>query len=306
MADARVKNKVQATLELHATPLFGEGNEQESNGSRISFDLLPHDLADTIFNELNEEINWQKMHHQTGEVPRLVCCQGTIGEDGSMPVYRHPSDQTLPIQSWTNAVDKVRKAAENIVGHPLNHTLIQLYRGGTDFISEHSDKTLDIVKNSFIVNVSFGAQRTMRLRTKRTAATLPSASDAAATSRTTYRVLMPHNSMITMSLPTNAEYLHGINADKRPQVELTEAEKAFSGQRISLTFRNIGTFLNADSTRIWGQGAVRTTKDEANAVINANAAESERLVRAFGLENQSSKVDWDAIYGDGFDVLHLK
>ena len=306
MTTARVKNEAQGTREVRAMSLFGEGKEHESNGSRIAFDLLPQDLADTIFDELNEEVNWQKMHHQTGEVPRLVCCQGTIGEDGSMPVYRHPSDQTLPIQSWTPAVDKVRKAAEQVVGHQLNHALIQLYRGGTDFISEHSDKTLDIVKNSSIVNVSFGAQRTMRLRTKRAAATSPSASDTALTGRTTHRVPMPHNSMITMSLPTNAEYLHGINADKRPQVELTEAEKAFGGQRISLTFRNIGTFLNADSTRIWGQGAIGKSKDEAHPVINADAAESERLVRAFGLENQSSNIDWDVIYGDGFDVLHLK
>lgn len=117
---------------------------------------------------------------------------------------------------------------------------------------------------------------------------------------------MPHNSMITMSLATNAEYLHGINADKRPSIELNEAEKAYDGQRISLTFRNIGTFLSKDSSRIWGQGATGKTREEANAVINADATESEKLVRAFGSENQSSKIDWDAIYGDSFDVLHLK
>jgi alkylated DNA repair dioxygenase AlkB len=287
--------------------LFGDGKEKESGGSRILFDLLPLDMADTIFEELNHEVKWQKMYHQTGEVPRLVCCQGSIDEDGSMPVYRHPSDFTLPIESWTPAVDRVRKAAEQVIGHPLNHALIQLYRGGTDFISEHSDKTLDIVKDSFIVNISFGAQRKMRLRTKRSVAVAEaSPGESTSSSRTTYRIPMPHNSIITMSLPTNAEYLHGINADKRPAVELTDAEKAFDAQRISLTFRNIGTFLDKDSNRIWGQGATGKAKDEAKAVINANAAESEKLVRAFGAENQSSHVDWDAIYGDGFDVLHLK
>lgn len=238
-----------------------------------------------------------------GEVPRLVCCQGTIEDDGSMPVYRHPSDQTLPTQSWTSNVDIIRKAAEDVVGHSLNHALIQLYRRGTDYISEHSDKTLDIVKDSFIVNVSFGAQRTMRLRTKRATATTD---ETSATARTTYRIPMPHNSMIAMSLATNAEYLHGINADKRPAVEFIEAEKAFGGQRISLTFRNIGTFLNNDSTRIWGQGAVKKTKEDANPVINADPVESKKLVRAFGTENQSSKVDWNAIYGHGSDVLNLR
>ena len=307
MNAARLNQSLQDTRELNARPLFGDGKEKESGGSRILFDLLPVDMADTIFEELNHEVKWQRMYHQTGEVPRLVCCQGSIDEDSSMPVYRHPSDFTLPIESWTPAVDKVRKAAEQVIGHPLNHALIQLYRGGTDFISEHSDKTLDIVKDSFIVNISFGAQRKMRLRTKRSVAIAESSpGDSTSSSRTTYRVPMAHNSIITMSLPTNAEHLHGINADKRPAVELTDAEKAFDGQRISLTFRKIGTFLDKDSTRIWGQGATGKAKDEAKAVINANATESEKLVRAFGAENQSSHVDWDAIYGDGFDVLHLK
>lgn len=295
--------EVKDARKMDAQALFGEEKEAERAGSCILYDLLTPDLAATVFDKLKDEVTWQRMHHQTGEVPRLVCCQGTIGEDGSMPVYRHPSDQTLPIQSWTSTVDQVRKAAEEAVGHPLNHALIQLYRGGTDYISEHSDKTLDIVKDSYIVNVSFGAQRTMRLRTKRAAL---ADSDGSSPARTTYRVPMPHNSMIKMSLTTNAEYLHGINADKRPSVELSEAEKAFEGQRISLTFRNIGTFLNHDSTSIWGQGATGKTKDSASGVINADAVESERLVRAFGAENQASTLQWEAIYGDGFDVLHLK
>ncbi|KAK5112543.1 hypothetical protein LTR85_011235 [Meristemomyces frigidus] len=299
-------------------PLFGDDNEQESAGSRILYDLLPPELAVTIFEELKKEVKWQHMHHQTGEVPRLVCCQGDIdSEDGSRPVYRHPSDHTLPLRPWTPTVAKVRQAAEQCVGRPLNHALIQLYRGGADFISEHSDKTLDIVKGSSIVNVSFGAQRTMRLRTKRGATATsysPSAvvpgeeatTPAASPGRTTYRVPLPHNSMITMSLPTNAEYLHGINADKRPGVEFADAEKACGGQRISLTFRHIGTFLSADEQRIWGQGATGKSKDEARRAISGDEAESEKLVRAFGAENQASGIRWEGVYGEGSDVLHLR
>ena len=284
-------------------PLFGEDNVQGSAGSCILYDLLPPEVAETVFAELREEITWQHMYHQTGEVPRLVCCEGTVGEDGSMPVYRHPSDQTLPIQSWTPVVDRVRKAAEEVVDHPLNHALIQLYRSGADYISEHSDKTLDIKKGSSVVNVSFGAQRIMRLRTKRAAAT---ESEGIPTPRTTHRIPMPHNSMLHMSLATNAKYLHGINADKRPAVELSEAEKAFDGQRISLTFRHIDTFLNIDSSRIWGQGATGKTQEEAKAVVNGDIVESERLVTAFGAENQATGIDWEAWYRDGFDILHLK
>ncbi|KAK4914120.1 hypothetical protein LTR49_017631 [Elasticomyces elasticus] len=299
----------QVKMSSHGQPLFGEDKEAESAGSHILYDLLPIELADTVFAQLNSEIEWQRMHHQTGEVPRLVCCQGSIAEDGSMPLYRHPSDETLPLRPWSPTVEIIREAAEAAVGHPLNHVLIQLYRGGTDFISEHSDKTLDIANSSSIVNVSFGAQRTMRLRTKRGAAAPSTATSDKASpppSRTTYRVPMPHNSMLIMSLRTNAQYLHGINADKRPAVEFTEAEKAYGGHRISLTFRHIATFLERGGERIWGQGATSKTRAEARLVVNDDAAECERLVRAFGAENAASSIDWAGVYGNGSDVLHLR
>lgn len=302
MKRAQEEQRVADIDRARSEPLFGEGNEDESAGSCISYDLLPYDLADSIFEKLKAEVNWQSMFHQTGEVPRLVCCQGTIDEDGSMPVYRHPSDQTIPLLAWTPTVEMVRKAAETQVGHPLNHVLIQLYRSGNDLITEHSDKTLDIAAGSNIVNVSFGAQRTMRLRTKRGA--LKGAADPLA--RTTHRVPMPHNSMITMSLQTNARFLHGINADKRPSRELTDAEKAYGGQRISLTFRNIATYLSRDSSMIWGQGAAGKSKEEARPVINGNPEMSERVVRAFGAENAASSINWEEIYGKGFDVLHMR
>ncbi|KAI7617360.1 hypothetical protein KC346_g5516, partial [Hortaea werneckii] len=307
MHEARSQN---ASWQQSSKPLFGEEKELESAGSQILFDLLPEQHAGNIFDTLNSEVQWQRMHHQTGEVPRLVCCQGDVAEDGSRPVYRHPSDHTLPLHPWTSAVDNVRKAAERAVGHSLNHALLQLYRGGVDYISEHSDKTLDIEKGSKIVNVSFGAQRTMRLRTKRghkvSQPVPPTKSKAPQPSRTTYRVPMPHNSMITMSLQTNAQYLHGINPDKRPAVEFTDAEKAYDGHRISLTFRHISTFLSKDEKLIWGQGATGKVKDDARPVINGDSEESDKLVKAFGAENQASSIDWNAVYGEGSDVLHLK
>ena len=280
-------------------PLFGANAEEESGGSRVLYDLLPPDSLDGLFQHLKDEVLWQTMRHLTGSVPRLVCCQGTIDDSGNKPVYRHPSDETLPLLAWTPTVDHIRQAAAAAAGHPLNHALIQLYRGGTDFISEHSDKTLDITPNSNIINFSFGAERVMRLRSKR-APNTPSASQ-----RTTHRVRLPHNSALVMSLATNAEFLHGINPDKRMQSELSAAEKAYDGQRISLTFRRIGTFLDAQSELIWGQGAVGKSREEAQAVVNGDTKASERLVRAFGKENQASAVDWEEWYGDGSNVLHL-
>jgi hypothetical protein len=109
-----------------------------------------------------------------------------------------------------------------------------------------------------------------------------------------------------MSLETNAEYLHSINPDKRPASELTPAEKAYDGQRISLTFRHIGTYLDAKSEYIWGQGAIGKARDEAQKIVSGNAAEVEKLLKGFGAENAASQIMWSDWYGDGSNVLHLK
>lgn len=298
--------------------VLGPGDTIAEGDSRIINDFFPPGfihptdpsipLREVIFTQLYNEVRWQKMLHQQGEVPRLVCCQGEFGGDGSMPIYRHPADQTLPLLHFSPKVHVIRKQAEKLVGHPLNHVLIQMYRSGNDHISEHSDKTLDIVKGSSIVNVSFGAQRTMRLRTKKASKTADNKVDevqAEECSRSTQRVAMPHNSMFVLGLASNAKWLHGIMPDKRATYERSDHELAFNGVRISLTFRHIGTFLDAKESVIWGQGATAKDQRDAADVINGDEEEGERMIRAFSRENHHAEFDWDEWYGAGFDVLHL-
>jgi hypothetical protein len=103
-------------------------------------------------------------------------------------------------------------------------------------------------------------------------------------------------------------WLHAIRADKRPVPEKTAEELAFNGERISLTFRNIGTFINERTGTIWGQGATSKTEQGARSILQGQEAEKEgeQLIRAFGQENhQSHEFDWQAQYGAGFDVVNF-
>ena len=205
--------------------------------------------------------------------------------------------------------------------------LIQLYRTGADYISEHSDKTIDVVRGSRIVNLSLGARRTMTLRTKKDA--IIAASDGAgngehppppshdgeggAVQRTTQRIPLPHNSLFVMGLATNSRWMHSVHTDKRPENTKDPSER---GARISLTFRHIGTFLTPASSTpaggqeqeqeqlIFGQGATGKTRAEAQPVVRGGE-EAERLLAAFGAENHQSEFDWEKTYGEGFDVLHF-
>lgn len=296
----------------HAEPSADSEGEGDSSLQRklcegdtdVILNALPSALADEAFHKLEKEVAWQRMSHQGGEVPRLVAVQGEVGEDGTMPVYRHPADESPPLLPFSPTVEVIKVEIEKHLGHPLNHVLIQFYRDGNDYISEHSDKTLDIVRGSYIANVSLGAERTMILRTKKLDKDL-SGEASNDTKRKIQRAQLPHNSLCRMGLQTNMKWLHAIRRDKRADREKSPAELAYSGGRISLTFRQIGTFLDRGETIIWGQGATGKTRDAAHPITNGQSPDAVKMIQAFGAENHASEFDWHAHYGGGFDVLHI-
>ncbi|KAI0376896.1 hypothetical protein F5Y04DRAFT_273449 [Hypomontagnella monticulosa] len=277
--------------------------------TKVIYDVLPSPLSEDIFEKIRDEVRWQRMSHQGGDVPRLVAVQGQVDQEGNVPVYRHPADESPPLLPFSPTVLEIKKVVEEHLGHTLNHALIQFYRDGNDYISEHSDKTLDIVKDSFIANVSLGAERTMMFRTKRSLKVNKASADAevlpVGPKRQIQRARLPHNSLCKMGLVTNMRWLHGIRQDKRLDREKSEEELAYDGGRISLTFRKIGTFLDRDSRLIWGQGATGKTKETAKQVVNGQTSQAVKMLQGFGRENQSTDFDWNEYYGAGFDVLHI-
>ncbi|KAL2407849.1 hypothetical protein ABEF92_008528 [Exophiala dermatitidis] len=306
--ESRSRQKMAAPKFLGPNDRIGEGD------CRLVLNLLDPDEAERAFYSCKDSIRWQKMYHRTGEVPRLVAVQGEVTEDGTCkPIYRHPADESPELFPFHPTVDVLRIAAEKAVGHRLNHVLLQWYRNGEDHISEHSDKTLDIVRGSTIVNVSLGAQRTMTLRTKSSAVTVTVVADDGSRQsdfvRPSQRIRLPHNSLFALGQETNRLWLHAIRADKRPASLKDPEELAFSGERISLTFRHIGTFINPIDNTIWGQGATGKQREGAKRLLTGSEAEQqgESMIRAFGQENHRSiDWDWDECYGKGFDVVNFQ
>ena len=209
-------------------------------------------LADVIdgdtYAALAAEVQWHVMFHRGGEVPRRVAIEGELVE-GCEPLYRHPVDEQPAMVGFTPVVDRIRGAVERRVGHRLNHCLLQLYRDGRDWIGEHADKTLDLVRPSTIVNVSLGRTRTMLLRPKRSPEGDP---------RVVQRVPLLHGSFLALDLASNRAMFHAI----RPEVP-----ERGDGPRISLTFRHIGSFRDPRSGAVWGVGAPTGDRAEAEAEL---------------------------------------
>lgn len=311
----RVERRPQLKKKLkNPRSLVGPAETVGEGDSFIRATVVSPVAADAAFFTLKRTVEWQKMFHRSGEVPRLVAVQGSIDGDGDTePIYRHPADESPEMLPFNDTVNTLRAACQKQVGHPLNHVLIQYYRSGEDNISEHSDKSLDIVKGSTIVNLSLGAQRIMTLRTKKDISTtsLPHAHEATgdAPERTTQRVPLMHNSIFCLGQATNQYWLHSVRADKRPSSEKAAEELAYGGERISLTFRLIGTFVDKKRKLIWGQGATGKTRAEAKKLLEGSEAETEGelMIRAFGQENHRSVTwDWDEWYGRGFDVVNFE
>ena len=123
--------------------------------------------------------------------------------------------------------------------------------------------------------------------------------------RQSQRIKMPHNSVFVLGPQSNREWLHGVRADKRPVQEKTDEERAFGGERISITFRQIGTFMNPNKRFIWGSGAKQKTRDNANKIPFRDGPQMEAMINAFGRENHDTDFDWETEYGQGFDVVNL-
>lgn len=143
----------------------------------------------------------------------------------------------------------------------------------------------------------------MTLRTKKSSG--GQSSDVLSAPRQVQRTPMPHNSVFVLGPRTNLHWLHGVRADKRPHHQKSAEEISFGGERISITFRQIGTFIDSSQRKIWGSGAKQKPKATAGNVSRDDDKEMEAMIIAFGKENHQSEFDWDKEYGSGFDVINL-
>ncbi|KAK7203490.1 hypothetical protein BZA70DRAFT_240917 [Myxozyma melibiosi] len=255
------------------------------------------------------ELDWTTMTHNGGKVPRLVCVQAEF-VDGWYPIYRHPVDAPAPpTHELSTSVRLLKASLESATNQKFNHVLIQQYRSGEDCISQHADKTLDLVPGSKIVNVSLGAMRYMSLKKKRDSLRARSASSSTLPKRKinfhpknaisrppapNQRIALEHNSIFVLGAHTNKLWTHQIKPDKRSRAQKSPAELAFDGFRVSLTFRSVATFVtnssggggggggggNSSSGRpqlIYGRGATAKDRVHASPVLYSDSAsESER------------------------------
>ena len=166
------------------------------------------DLADALFDQVQKELNFDGFHGAAGEVlPRLQNLQADLS-DNVVPIYRYPgnysSDQWETFL-WSQTSFKIKQlvgtALQPLVTQTMNRFMnrfvTNLYRDGNDFIAHHSDKDLDLNRESVIVSVSLGDERIMELKSR-------------SEPKDVTRIRLPHRSMLVLGTKTNKQFSHSI------------------------------------------------------------------------------------------------
>ena len=164
---------------------------------------------------LLETIKWKqntiKMYGKENPVPRLEAWYGDPGKS-----YAYSGIRMEP-STWTDELNEIKRSIESEVAISFNSVLINYYRDGQDRVAWHSDDEKELGKNPVIGSVSFGAERTFKLRHKQYKE-----------NNLKQSIVLKNGSFLLMKGATQHHWMHEIPRTAKP-----------IGPRINLTFRVI-------------------------------------------------------------------
>jgi hypothetical protein len=196
----------------------------------------------TLVKKVLSELQFDGFKGAAGEdLPRLQNLQADISS-GVIPVYRYPGnycgDEWVTFE-WSPTSLQLKRAVEEnlqpLINQTMNHCVTNYYRNGNDFIAHHGDKDLDLNRDGVIVSLSLGDERVLELRRR-------------AQPQDVARIRLPHCSMLVLGPNTNREWTHSI----LPKDESHDI-------RLSLTMRDVKTFQDLSTGRLYGQGVGNRT-----------------------------------------------
>lgn len=174
--------------------------------------IINQNQSDTYFNELLHNIKW------TNEKLTMFGREITINRKvafyaDSFIEYTY-SKKTKRGLAWTPLLQELKKFVSAHTDCDYNACLLNLYHNGDEGMGWHSDDEKEIVPNSSIASLSFGAERKFALKHK--------------ADNEYHSIVLEHGSLLEMSGILQKKWLHA----------LTKSKKVKS-PRINLTFRKM-------------------------------------------------------------------
>ena len=188
--------------------------------------LQPHWLApaeaDALLAGLLATIPWEthriRLFGRDVASPRLSCW---IGDSGTGYTYSRTRFEPRPWPPALAALCPHVEAACQVRFNQarFNSVLANLYRDGNDSMGWHSDDEPELGAQPVIASLSLGAERCLRFRRR-----LPRG--VRATPADTFRLPLPHGSLLCMAGQTQHRYRHDLPKIREP-----------TAARLNLTFR---------------------------------------------------------------------
>lgn len=129
------------------------------------------------------------------------------GDDTYSYTYSKTTKQAL---AWTDDLRALKRKAEEVSGASYNSCLLNLYHGGDEGMSWHSDNEKELKKDGAIASFSFGAERRFQFKHKGKGQLV--------------EVLLESGSLLVMRGPCQTYWLHALPKTKkvmRPRINLT-------------------------------------------------------------------------------------
>lgn len=168
--------------------------------------------ADAFFDALRDEVAVRQESLRFGgrdvPMPRLTAW---YGDHGARYAYSGLLNEPQP---WTPTLAEIRTLLVAAFDSPLNSCLVNAYRDGNDKINWHSDNERGL--RGMIVSASFGAPRWFEIKP---------ITDAKRGD--TRRIRLTHGSVLTMTVASQAEWVHRVPAE------------VGAGRRLNLTYRTV-------------------------------------------------------------------
>ena len=162
----------------------------------------------TYFNELLNKIEWtnEKLIMFGKEI---ITKRKVAFYWDSLMSYTY-SNKTKQALAWTPLLLEIKNLTTSYTGSHYNACLLNLYHDGEEGMGWHSDDEKEIIPNSSIASLSFGAERKFAIKHK--------------TTKETHSILLENGSLFEMLGGGVKHWLHSMPKSKKiiaPRINLT-------------------------------------------------------------------------------------
>lgn len=174
--------------------------------------IFSEEQSELYYVKLLSEIKWQhdvvKIFGKEFVTKRKVALYADEGI-----TYQY-TGKTKIAENWTDVLLQIKSSVEEISGHSYNACLLNLYHNGSEAMNWHADNEKEMLENSAIASISFGAERKFGFRHKETQEIIS--------------LILENGSLLIMKDETQKYWKHKLFTNAK----ITEP-------RVNLTFRTI-------------------------------------------------------------------